>query len=114
MKDSKIVITLVAGILIGLALRGISHSDKGAPAFRDKSIHSYLVNQIQAAPGIAKLESLQMGFDGKSLLAIVLPKDGKAKAEISYTLSDGGYYQANGQWNFDVGSALTLWPYKID
>jgi len=55
-----------------------------------------------------------MGFDGKSLLATVLPKDNKERAQISYTLSADGYYQANGQWNFDVGSAMKLWPYEVD
>ncbi len=103
MKDSKIIIALVAGILIGLAFRGVGNSHKRVPSFHDRAVHSYLVHQIQSAPGVAKIESLQMGFDGKSLLATVLPKD-----------SADGYYQANGQWNFDVGSAMKLWPYEVD
>jgi len=114
MKDSKIIIALIAGILIGLAFRGVGNSHKRVPSFHDRAVHSYLVHQIQSAPGVAKIESLQMGFDGKSLLATVLPKDNKERAQISYTLSADGYYQANGQWSFDVGSAMKLWPYEVD
>lgn len=112
MKDIKIVIALVVGIMIGLGIRGMDFGHNTPPAFLDRHVHSYLVEQLKSVPEVKKVESLQMGFDGKSLLATVLAQDGKTKVEIPYTL-ENGYYRAHGQWDF-IGSAVTLWPYEID
>jgi len=113
MREYKTIATLVIGILVGITAATARRPVGASEPFRDAAVHRRLLDQILSSPDIVKVESLQMGFGGKSLLARVAVRGREGSSRIDYILTEGGYYQAQGQWKFDVGK-LQLWPYRID